>query len=117
MAFSLSPSVNITETDLTNIVPGVSTSVGAFAGTFVWGPTDDPVLIDSEQTLVSRFGKPDANSAVSFFTCANFLSYTNNLLVARSVNKSTARNSVANVDANANILITNEDHYLSTYVN
>lgn len=117
MAFSLSPSVNVTETDLTNIIPGVSTSTGAFAGSFVWGPSDDPVLVDSEQTLVSQFGKPDANTATSFFTCANFLSYTNSLLVARSVNKSSAKNSVANVDANATVLINNEDHYLSTYSN
>ena len=38
MAFQLSPGVAVTEQDLTSIVPAVSTSTGAFAGAFQWGP-------------------------------------------------------------------------------
>ena len=34
MAFQLSPGVNVSEIDLTTIVPAVATSVGAFAGPF-----------------------------------------------------------------------------------
>jgi len=117
MAFALSPSVNITETDLSGIIPGVSASTGAYAGIFQWGPIDEPRLIDNEQTLVSTFNKPDANTAISFFTAANFLAYTNSMLVVRSVNHGTAKNSVANVDANVTVFVKNEDHYLSTYVN
>ena len=84
MAFQLSPGVAVTEQDLTSIVPAVSTSAGAFAGAFVWGPVEEPVTITSENVLVERFGKPTDASAQSFFTAANFLSYTNNLLVVRA---------------------------------
>ena len=37
MAFQLSPGVNVSEIDLTTIVPAVSTSTGAIAGVFRWG--------------------------------------------------------------------------------
>jgi hypothetical protein len=39
--------------------------------------------VSSENDLVARFGKPTDANADSFFTAANFLSYTNNLLVVR----------------------------------
>jgi len=83
MPFQLSPGVAVVEKDFTSIVPAVSTSAGAFAGVFQWGPVLQPVTISSETELVRRFGKPVADSAASFFTAANFLSYTNNLLVVR----------------------------------
>jgi len=94
MAFQLSPGVAVTEQDLTSIVPAVSTSTGAFAGAFQWGPIEDPVTISSENVLVERFGKPVSGNAQSFFTAANFLSYTNNLLVVRSDSTNT-KNAVA----------------------
>ena len=85
MAFQLSPGVNVSEVDLTTVVPSVLTTAGAFAGTFTWGPADKVVLIDSEITLTKTFGQPDSNSAVSFFTAANFLAYGNNLSLVRAV--------------------------------
>ena len=84
MAFQLSPGVRVTEQDLTLLVPAVSTSAGAYAGAFTWGPVEDPVTITSENVLVERFGLPTDSNAQSFFTAANFLSYTNNLLVVRA---------------------------------
>lgn len=83
MAFSLSPSVVVTERDLTSIVPAVSTSAGATAGVFAWGPVLDPVVITSENNLVERFGLPNNGNFNSFYTAANFLAYSNNLLVTR----------------------------------
>ena len=94
MAFALSPGVTVVEKDFTSIVPNVSTSAGAFAGTFVWGPVLDPVTITSETTLVQRFGKPQDDNATSFFTAANFLAYANNLLVVR-VDTANHRNAVS----------------------
>lgn len=94
MAFQLSPGVLVTEKDLTNIVPAVATSSGAFAGAFVWGPVLDPTAISSENQLVARFGKPVTDNAAAFFSAANFLSYTNNLLLVR-VDTNGARNAVA----------------------
>ena len=55
MPFQLSPGVNVTEIDLTTIVPAVSSSTGAIAGVFNWGPVNERILIDSETTLVSTF--------------------------------------------------------------
>jgi phage tail sheath protein FI len=87
MAFQLSPGVNVSEIDLTTVVPAVATTEGAIAGVFRWGPTDEPVLIGSEIDLVNRFGKPFANTtwsnAETFFTAANFLSYSDALYVQR----------------------------------
>jgi hypothetical protein len=94
MAFQLSPGVLVTEKDFSSIVPAVSTSAGAFAGVFPWGPVLDPVTVTSENVLVQRFGKPSDANAQSFFTAANFLSYTNNLLTVR-VDTQNHRNAVA----------------------
>jgi hypothetical protein len=58
MAFQLSPGVNVSEIDLTTVVPAVATTEGAIAGVFRWGPTNERVLINSEVDLVRRFGTP-----------------------------------------------------------
>lgn len=84
MPFQLSPGVAVVEKDFTSIVPAVSSSTGAFAGTFPWGPVLVPTTVSSENELVRLFGKPSDENAQSFFTAANFLSYTNNLLVVRA---------------------------------
>ena len=86
MATLLSPGVNISEVDLTTIVPSVASSTGAFAGLFRWGPVEQRVLVDSEDRLVSRFAKPTNHNAETWFTAANFLSYTNALYIVRAAN-------------------------------
>ena len=90
MATFLSPGVNVSEVDLTTIVPSVSTSIGAIAGLFRWGPVGERVLVDSETILIQKFGKPTNFNAETFFTAANFLSYTNALYVSRAANTSGA---------------------------
>lgn len=114
MAFALSPGVLVTEKDLTSIVPTVSTTAGAFAGAFQWGPVDEVTSIDSENKLVEVFGRPNDTTFQSFFTAANFLSYGNNLQVIRVVDKSTAKNAISNTLGAAQ-LITNTDTYDATY--
>jgi hypothetical protein len=84
MPFQLSPGVAVVEKDFSSIVPAVSTSVGASAGAFAWGPVMTPFTVSSENELVRYFGKPNDSNASSFFTAANFLSYTNNLLLVRA---------------------------------
>jgi hypothetical protein len=88
MAFQLSPGVNITEIDLTTIVPAVATSDGAISGLFRWGPVGERILVDSENILIDRFGKPTNYNAETWFSAANFLSYTNRLWVSRAANTS-----------------------------
>ena len=114
MAFQLSPGVLVTEKDLTSVVPAVATTAGGFAGAFAWGPVGVVTTVDSENSLVNTFGKPDSNTFQSFFTAANFLSYGNNLQVIRVVNQATAKNARSNTAATA-VIIRNEDHYTASY--
>lgn len=108
MPFQVSPGVNVSEIDLTTVVPAVSTTEGAIAGVFRWGPVGTRVLVDSEAYLAARFGKPTNHNAETFFTGANFLSYGNKLYVARAANTTSTntsivvRNAVANVAALSN---------------
>ncbi len=126
MPFQVSPGVNVSEIDLTTVVPAVSTTEGAVAGVFRWGPVEKRTLVDSEANLTARFGKPTNHNPETFFTAANFLSYGNKLYVVRSANTSAnltantsgtlhvVRNAVANVDAVSNLnsyIIKNSDHY------
>ena len=82
----LSPGVLTREIDLTTIVPGVSTNDGAIAGVFRWGPVGELVNIDSEDSLIGRFGKPTNLNAETWFVAASFLAYTNSLYVSRAAN-------------------------------
>lgn len=91
--FSLSPAVSVTERDLTTIIPAVATTPGAIAGTFAWGPVLERVLIDSENNLVNRFGKPTSDTFKTFFTAANFLSYGAALYVVRNVGSDASNSS------------------------
>ena len=94
MPFALSPGVTVIEKDFSSIIPAVSTSAGAFAGQFQWGPVLEPTTVSSEDVLVQKFGRPTDTNYKSFFTAANFLSYTNNLIVNRADNSS-LRNAVS----------------------
>ena len=50
MGFQLSPGVNVSEIDLTTVVPSVLTTAGAFAGTFRWGPANKVVLVEDRKS-------------------------------------------------------------------
>jgi len=113
MAFQLSPGVNVSEIDLTTIVPSVATSIGAFAGPFAWGPAGEIITISDEVRLADRFGKPDSTNYEYWFSAANFLAYSNNLKVVRAVNIATTRNATGNTLAA--VLIKNDDDWESNY--
>ena len=116
MGFQVSPGINVSEIDLSAVVPAVASTEGAIAGVFRWGPLNQRVLVNSEVSLATRFGKPIGNTtwsnAETFFTAADFLAYGNKLYVARvaSANAynagtttaqiSTAEDALANSDAN-----------------
>lgn len=84
MPFQVSPGINVTEIDLTTIVPAVSTTEGALGGVFRWGPVEKRILVDSEINLVQRFAKPTNFNAETWFTAANFLAYGNRLYISRA---------------------------------
>ena len=111
MAFQISPGVNVSEIDLTAIVPAVQTTAGAFAGQFRWGPVEQRVLISNESALVSQFQKPNGTFFKDFFTAANFLAYADTLHLVR-----VSASGLVNANANAaSILVKSEDDYDANY--
>ena len=119
MSFQVSPGVNISEIDLTTVIPAVSTTDAAIAGVFRWGPVEKTLLIDSEDALSARYGKPTTYNAETWFTAASFLAYGNKLNVSRAFVTGDANtvlnsfNAVANTGsvADSSRLVKNEDHY------
>jgi len=113
MAFQVSPGVNVTEIDLTTIVPAVSTTVGAIAGNFNWGPVGQRILLSSETDLINNYGRPTSNNQETWFTAANFLNYGNALYVVRSASASNTKNAVANTTASntSSLYIKNLDDF------
>lgn len=112
MAFQNSPGVNVSEIDQTTVVPSISTTAGAFAGQFTWGPVNKVTQITNEVDLVKRFGKPNSTTAASFFSAANFLAYGNNLNIVRAVG-STAKNATGGTA----LLVENSDVFQASYLN
>ena len=110
MAFQVSPGVNVTEKDLTNIVPAVSTSSGGIVITAEKGPIDEITTVTSEQELAEIFGKPTADNFEEWFSAANFLGYGNNLKVVRPIT-----GCVNAVSTGTAVLIKNTADYLNTY--
>jgi len=110
MGFQVSPGVEVKEVDLKNIVPAVSTTIGAVCGPFEKGPVSEITSISSEKQLVEVFGKPNANNFEYFFTAANFLQYSNSLRVVRT--ESALKNASS---GGSGILIRNTLHYQESF--
>jgi phage tail sheath protein FI len=111
MAFQVSPGVQVKEIDLTNVVPAVSTSIGAIAGAFQWGPVGEVRTISSEKQLVDVFGQPNDATYKYFMPAAQFLQYGNALRVVRV--------DTGNLNATndgSGIKVTNEDDYTDTSI-
>ena len=108
MAFQLSPGVNVSEIDLTTVIPSVATSIGAFVGPFAWGPCGEVTTVSDEVRLVNTFGKPDSTNYEYWFSAANFLAYGNNLKVVRAFSTADTKNATANGTA---VLIRNMDDW------
>ena len=120
MPFQVSPGVAVVEKDLSLVIPQVAASIGATAGFFRWGPVEQPVTLASESELSNIFAKPVGINdfiARSFFTAANFLSYSNNMIVIRAVPTTAAVSDAKNAQSEdvTAIVIKNEDDYVSNY--
>ena len=115
MAFQVSPGINITELDLTTVVPNVATAIGAIAGAYQWGPVLERTSITTENNLVDVFGKPDDVTKCYFWSAANYLAYSNNLIVTRVVGTGALNSTIGdNAAAAAGEDIRNAEHYDST---
>lgn len=86
--FSISPSVDFTETDLTTGLTPVASTVGALAGDFEWGPVLDPVQVTEEADLVANFGVPNNRNYGSWYTAYNFLQYSKDIRIVRALTSS-----------------------------
>lgn len=104
--FQVSPGVEVKEIDLTNVVPAVSTSIGAVAGAFRWGPVEEIVQVGSEKQLLDRFFTPNADTFKYFSPAAQFLQYANDLRVVRTANEGQA-----NASQVSGVLVKNQDNY------
>ena len=115
MPFQVSPGINVSERDLTTVVPNVATTIGGIAGQYTWGPCNQRTRITTENELVETFGEPTDVTVNYFWTAANFLAYGNNLLVVRSISDDDALNSSVEPDGSAGStnqrLIENNDDY------
>ena len=110
MAFQVSPGVLVTEKDLTNVIPAVSTTSGGIVITAEKGPIDEVTTVSSENELVEIFGKPNSSNFEEFFCAANFLGYGNNLKVVRPIT-----GLVNAVSTGTAVLIKNTTQYLNDY--
>ena len=114
MAFQVSPGVQVKEIDLSNVVPAVSSTRGAFAGIFQWGPVDEVKTVSDGQQLVDEFYKP-ANTdagAEDFYSAESFLKYGSSLSVVRISNTGLFS---ANASGNSSTLLKHSDDYINTY--
>lgn len=92
--FSVAPSVQYTERDVTlQTSPSVDV-IGASVGVFQWGEAEIPVRITGGETnLVKKFFKPNDATATDFLVIADYLSYSSTAWVYRAVGP-LARNAV-----------------------
>lgn len=118
-SFSLSPSVEVNEFDLTAVIPAVATSVGAMVGQFAWGPVEEIVTLSVEGDLSSQFGLPNDTNFADWFSASSYLSYATDLKNIRVVGTG-ALNGTMIVDSNgqlvggAGLLVKNDQTYQNT---
>ena len=114
MAFQVSPGVQVKEVDLTNVVPAVSSTTGAFAGKFRWGPVDEVITVSDSKGLVEEFYSPsiDESETEDFYSAESFLRYGQALRVVRI---NTVGLKSANDSGSTASLLKNFDDYQSNY--
>ena len=111
MAFQVSPGVLVTEKDLTNIVPAVSTSIAGVVVVSEKGPMDEITPISSETEYVEKFGEPTSSNFEFYYSATNFLQYGNALRVVRA----TPSGALNATDSGSGALIKNTQDYLDNF--
>lgn len=109
--FSVAPSVQFTERDVTlNTTPSVDV-IGATVGSFQWGEAEKPIRVtNGPDGLVKKFFKPknDALSAMDFLVTESYLTYSSVAWVCRMVGP-LARNAVTK--GQQAVIIKNSDEF------
>lgn len=109
MSFSVSPAVNVREIDASQVISETISSLGSFAGKFIWGPVNELTLVTNETNLVSQFGEPNNDTYEDFFSLASFLSYTNGAYAVRIDEGGTNAG-----DANGSVKVRNFEEFPGT---
>ena len=95
MGFSLSPSVDIKENDISLSIPNLPS---AKTGMFLCADTgyaNKVIPITSENDLVTAFGTPTAANYMDWFNAWNFIQYASSLYVVRPLNATVKNAGVA----------------------
>lgn len=85
MGFYFSPGIYPKETDLSQIVTAVSSSVGAVVGASLKGPVGERTLITNVRDFISIFGEPDPSVSYMHYSAISFLTVARTLYVTRVV--------------------------------
>ena len=113
----VSPGVKIREVDLTvGRIDAVNDQVGAIAGPFVRGPVNVPVLVETEQDLIKKFGKPSSKDGQYeyWMAASSYLSYGGTLRVIRT-DDTALTNAHAPVSAAVPLKITSDEDFINNY--
>jgi phage tail sheath protein FI len=84
MPNNLSPNVEIRERDFTQIVPSVTSSVGAMVIAAEKGPVNQRVLVTNPNDLESKFGRPSDVNFTHWFTAEAFSKQSDQLWLVRT---------------------------------
>lgn len=118
----VSPGIRVREFNLDLVVPAVSSTTGALAGVFRWGPVGVPSLIDSEAALAARYGRPSDLNGETWFSAQSFLAYGAPIWISRAANTITsngtagALTAIANTGAVSNLVaqvVLSDDDYVN----
>lgn len=85
MGISNSSDVYVVETDLSDIIPALSSSIGAIVFASKRGPANQRVFISSTKNWNETFGKPDARVSYAHYQALEFLTEANSLWGVRVV--------------------------------
>ena len=117
MALNLaSPGIVVREVDLTvGRVGPTSNKIGAIVAPFAKGPVGSPILVETEQDLLSNFGEPYAvdKHYEHWLTASSYLAYGGSLRVVRSDDADLKNGFVPTaVGAASSIKLKSLDHYV-----
>ncbi len=111
-----SPSVTITETDLSQAIIQASTTQAALSGLFRWGPVNSMGVVSTPGALATLYAPPTNLNAETFFTGASYLAYSSSLLVnrvaANDVTSAIATTPGSTAVSNTSVSIYNSDDYI-----
>lgn len=122
MAFSLSPSVDVREYDLSLTVPNIPSSKTGMVLRADKGPCFKITPITNERELVDTFGPPTNHNYQDWFQAWNFLQYSQSLYIVRPTGVANGEITVENAaialenDGSGNLLTTKGvDSYANFY--